>query len=234
MLARKISATSGASAGRYGRIASLGCARAVIALRPLLRPPRGPLARWADASEASGRVRGSSPRPPHPPRGFAARHPLPQGERVSGRASRSSRDLPGGAVLRVLQYYAHCRELVTDAVCLPEIFGFTCCITLANERRDPGLVDRTPTFGPARNSECPQCRPQRGQIAATIQCMQLGNRLWRIEIVVQGVEDRRSERFLVALHEFGPVRQRLERVVAFLESPQGPIHRLPIMRAQHV
>src|SRR5262245_49285396 len=42
-----------------------------------------PLRERVVASAASGRVRGAPRRPPHPPCGFAARHPLPQGERVT-------------------------------------------------------------------------------------------------------------------------------------------------------
>src|SRR5262245_36466274 len=43
MLARKISASSGASAGRNGRIPSFGCARALMIASPLRRPARSSL-----------------------------------------------------------------------------------------------------------------------------------------------------------------------------------------------
>src|SRR5262245_16366246 len=61
MLARKISASSDASAGRNGRNASAGCARALM----------------------TG---------------------APQGERVSPRAARSSRRLPGGAATEAIGF----------------------------------------------------------------------------------------------------------------------------------
>src|SRR5262249_27240539 len=94
-----------------------------------LRAPRAPyplpLRERVDASAASGRVRGSWLKPPHPPRGFAARHPLPQGQRVSEFAARSSFHLPrGGPVLMVLELDAHRLELVADAVRLREVLRF--------------------------------------------------------------------------------------------------------------
>src|SRR3989442_5231549 len=80
----------------------------------------------------AGGVRGSlrlsdAKRPPHPARAQRglrkrrkprcdARHPLPQGERVSECAARSSRHLPGVAVLRILKPYAHGGQLVSDAI----------------------------------------------------------------------------------------------------------------------
>src|SRR5262249_36675299 len=81
-----------------------------------------PLRERVDASAASGRVRGFWPSSPHPPRGFAARHPLPQGERVSECAACSSRYFPRrGTVLVVLELDAHRLEPVADAVRLREV-----------------------------------------------------------------------------------------------------------------
>src|SRR4029079_15889222 len=80
------------------------------------------------------------PRPPaapdynHPrsiPRRCRAKSPqgsaCPAEETAAARRSdgggRSSRDLPGGAVLAVLEHHAHFRKLVADAVGLGEILG---------------------------------------------------------------------------------------------------------------
>ena len=54
-------------------------------------------------------------------------HPLPQGERDLECAGRSSRDLPGGAVLGVFQHDAHFGELVADAVGFFKIFTSAGC-----------------------------------------------------------------------------------------------------------
>src|SRR5262245_14772778 len=121
MLARKISASSAASAGRNGRNASAGCARPLMAGPPTSEPLR------------ARRVRGSlqqtqAKKPPHPAR--CARHPLPQGERVlaryarqrvSERVARSLRQLPSRAVLRILEHNTQGGEFVTDAIAFLEI-----------------------------------------------------------------------------------------------------------------
>src|SRR5438876_7817103 len=109
MLARKISAMSGTSAGNIGRSASLGCARAIMMVSPVF-----------------GRAGESRIRPPHPPRRLrcaaAARHPLPQGDRVTEFAARSSLHLPSrGAVLAVLEFNAHGMQLVPNTVRLFEV-----------------------------------------------------------------------------------------------------------------
>src|SRR5215471_2922906 len=94
-----------------------------------------PLRERVAASAASGRVRGSLLRSPHPPRGFAARHPLPQGERGSECAAHSSFCLPSGSsVLVVLELDAHRLELVADAVGLLETFRLARGITCIDER----------------------------------------------------------------------------------------------------
>src|SRR5262249_18014529 len=90
-------------------------------LIPAMNLPRAryplPLQERVAASVASGRVSGAWSRSPHPPRGFAARHPLPQGEGVLEGAARSSLFLPSrGAVLVVLELDAHRLELVAAAV----------------------------------------------------------------------------------------------------------------------
>src|SRR5262249_16386240 len=85
-------------------------------LIPAMNLPRAryplPLRERVAASVASGRVRGVWSRSPHPPRGFAARHPLPQGEGVLECAARSSLYLPSrSAVLVFLSLDARCVEL---------------------------------------------------------------------------------------------------------------------------
>src|SRR5690242_5062836 len=78
------------------------------------------------ASEAS-RERGScatlTTTPLPPSRLKPLGHPLPQGERGRKKRARpgSSRDLPGGAVLGILEHDAHGGEFVADAVGLLEI-----------------------------------------------------------------------------------------------------------------
>src|SRR5262249_60552775 len=63
---------------------------------------------------------------PHPPRACGARHPLPQGERVLERVSRSSRDLPrGSAVFVVLYINAHHSQFRAYAIRFGEILGLT-------------------------------------------------------------------------------------------------------------
>jgi len=108
---------------------------------------------WRLASQrcsiASGR--GRSPEPPHPPHGPAklaepqaslnARHPLPQGERVSEYAPRSSLDLPDrGAVLLVLKLNAYRFELVADTVGLLEVSRLAGGVATVNQRIDLTLV----------------------------------------------------------------------------------------------
>src|SRR5690348_2036226 len=113
-------------------------------MAPALSPL--PLGERVDASVASGRERGPSQNTPLPPRSrFAfARHPLPQGERGNKKCTQqsSSRDLPGGAVLGVLEHDAHGGELVADAVGFFEVFGSTSPLPRLDERRDLRFVDR--------------------------------------------------------------------------------------------
>src|SRR5262245_16822890 len=99
MLSRKISASCGASAGRNGRSASAGFAVALMANR-------------------SVRFRLMCL---HSPRSRTSLCPLPQGERETECAARSSRNLPGGTILGVVQHDAHSKELVTDAIGFFEI-----------------------------------------------------------------------------------------------------------------
>src|SRR6266568_9268092 len=110
MLARKISASSGASAGKNGRSASRGFACAFMKRLRLL--PLVP----AKATQCFGKgldshFRGNErvlPCSGLPPRALPG-------------TSRSSCDLPGGAVLGILQDNAHGGELVADAVGLLEV-----------------------------------------------------------------------------------------------------------------
>src|SRR5216683_3105614 len=94
MLARKISASSGASLGRNGRRPAGDLRAEVMALHPPLQGEVGLASCW------------------------------------------SSRDLPGGAVLGVLEHHAHGGELVADAVGLGEVLGFAGGVTFIDERFD--------------------------------------------------------------------------------------------------
>ena len=92
---------------------------------------------------------------PHPPR--FARRPLPQGERDFARAARSSRDLPGGAVLGVFQHDAHFGELVADAVGFFEVL----CLAGGVASLDRALSTVTLIRVTRRripNSACIRCR----------------------------------------------------------------------------
>jgi hypothetical protein len=61
---------------------------------------------------------------------------LPQGERDLACASSSSRDLPGGAILGVLEHDAHFGQLVADAVGFFKILGPAGSDSLSNPRVD--------------------------------------------------------------------------------------------------
>src|SRR6185437_8475 len=157
MLSRKISRSTETSSGRYGRSANCGLATALIGhpLSPL------PLGERVDASVASGRERGSpkeTPLPPHSRFAFA-RHPLPQGER--GRKKRSaltsSRHLPRGAVLGILEHDAHGGELVAEAVGLLEVLGLA--------RRGAGVDQRLHFRGIDIRSGLSARRPLRRALA---------------------------------------------------------------------
>src|SRR5581483_2024688 len=71
------------------------------------------------------------------------RYPLPLRERVSSHrlSSHSSRDLPGGAVLGVLDGDAHRGELVADAIGLLEVFSRTRGGAIGNQRVDAIGID---------------------------------------------------------------------------------------------
>src|SRR5215471_18146635 len=147
---RKMSASSDASAARYGRSARAGCARAIIESRLL---HLSPLAGRGEPNEVR-LGEGDSPRggvvesPPHPT-------PLPaSGEReqrgVYGRAQSapSSRDLPRRAVLGVLEHHAHRGKLIADPIRLLEVLRLARGVTRLDERPDFDFVDdRTAWIG---------------------------------------------------------------------------------------
>src|SRR6266481_8815131 len=112
MLARKISASSGASLGRNGRRPAGDLAGEVMAKYPPLQGEgRTAIGDPGWGSAASPRMLNRCH--PHP---AASRPTSPlQGEVVRA-CCLSSRDLPGGAVLGVLEHHAHGGELVSDAV----------------------------------------------------------------------------------------------------------------------
>ncbi len=119
MLARKISASSGVSLARNGRRPAGDLAADVMAQHPPL--------------EGEGRIAAGDPGlgAPASPTLLHGRHPHPvasrptsplQGEVVFAGCG-SSRDLPGGAVLGVLERDAHGGEFVSDAVGLGKVLG---------------------------------------------------------------------------------------------------------------
>src|SRR6266705_2046189 len=77
--------------------------------------------------------RRSQPASAYPPRGTAA-------ARVLAAIGPSSRDLPGGAVLGILDDYAHCRKLIADAVGLLEVLARPGCGARGNQCIDASLV----------------------------------------------------------------------------------------------
>src|SRR5688572_5512326 len=122
MLARKISASSGASAARYGRSAALGCAVALMAhptacqaLVPL-SPLPSPL--WGGVGGGGLSAQAATPLPNPPPQGGRE----PAGARRAD-VPASSRHLPGGAVLGILENDSHFFEFAADAVGLNEILS---------------------------------------------------------------------------------------------------------------
>src|SRR5579864_2998053 len=64
----------------------------------------------------------SAAEPPHPPRASCARHPLPRGERETPVAL-SSRDLPGRALLGILDDDAHRGELIANTIGFLEVLA---------------------------------------------------------------------------------------------------------------
>src|SRR6266566_362649 len=121
MLARKISASSGVSLGRNGRRPAGDLAGEVTAQHPPLQ------GEGRTAAGGPGWGSAASPRMlnrchPHP---AASRPTSPlQGEVVRA-CYRSSRNLPGGAVLGVLEHHAHGGEFVADTVGLSEVLYST-------------------------------------------------------------------------------------------------------------
>src|SRR5258708_33615683 len=112
MLARKISASSGAALARNGRRPA-GDLAAEVRAQP---PPLQGEGRIAAGDPGWGPV--ASPKMlkrchPHP---AASRPTSPLQGEVGLAGCSSSRDLPGGAVLAVLEHYAHGGELTPDAI----------------------------------------------------------------------------------------------------------------------
>ena len=152
-------------------------------------------------SAASGRVRvrgshrrrGQPHRPgPHPPR--FARRPLPQGERGLACASRSSRDLPGGAVFGVFQHDAHLGEFIADAIGSLEVLALraadlfsinaatvassTCFRIVLCEINLRNIDTKKSTIRTDRS------RRQGPFLASIKKLMKLGNRLRSVQIIL--------------------------------------------------
>src|SRR5579883_1425727 len=115
MLARKISASSGVSAGRNGRRPAGDLAGEFMG-PPLFCPP--PLA-GEGKEDAVSRV--SAPRAAPSPTLLRKRGREPAVARGKSSPKASSRNLPGGAVLGVLEHHAHGGEFVADAVGLGKV-----------------------------------------------------------------------------------------------------------------
>src|SRR5215470_3995344 len=124
MLARKISASSGASLGRNGRRPA-GDLRAEVTIVPLRSPP-------VRKGIAAGRNRlllpASGERESRHTRGMSVPNP-------------SSRNLPGGAVLAIFEDHAHGSKLVADAIGLGEVLGLAGSRSRLNEEVDRCIVN---------------------------------------------------------------------------------------------
>src|SRR6185369_14868583 len=77
--------------------------------------------------------------PPERNAHMRSRH-LPQGERVTECAARSSRNLPRCSVFRVLQHNTFTCKLVADAISLLEVLCFARSVAGINQRFDLSWV----------------------------------------------------------------------------------------------
>ena len=155
---------------------------------------------------------GEGPRQPTPPRITAPPRPSPAALRAASSPARgegflectrrSSRDLPGGAVLGVFEHDAHFGEFVTDAVGFFEVF----CLTGGRARfdqinnfcfidSDRGRPKRAPFGGtflqqPNKSCTCLQASSRRFDALGRLdpQLVQGGERLRCIEVVRQRIE----------------------------------------------
>src|SRR6185437_3463761 len=125
MLARKISANSDTSVGKNGRIASLGCAVALIVL--FLR----------NASRRHARPCAGHPRL----YGGLAKQDVDGRDKPGHDERESSRDLPSSAFLRILEHHAHRLEFVAETIRFPEIFRLARYIACIDQACDLALVD---------------------------------------------------------------------------------------------
>src|SRR4029077_1883913 len=116
MLARKISASSGTSAGSSGRMASCGWGLAFMTSNSRKMPRR-----HARACRGHPRLCG-----------LVAKQVVDGRDKPGHDDTGSSRDLPRGAILGVFQYDAHFDELVADAVGFFEILLAACQFARAN------------------------------------------------------------------------------------------------------
>src|SRR6516165_649629 len=206
--------------------------------------------RQATADERRHKSR-SAPRRQSPR--ISARCSTANGAGKAYRACQSSRNLPRGAVLRILEHDSHTCELVSDAVRLLEIpgssglrpgidqglyFCFVDCRSawIACEVFSPRLLQNAEQ-GTARLDPALQLdllRPRRGPGFGN-QSMHASNNARRVEVVAERIEHllvsnsiRRDRRIA---NRFIPV---VQRPLALMQSLHRPVDRLPVMRAQHV
>src|SRR5207302_10152813 len=121
----------------------------------------------------------------------------PRGEWGSESASRSSRDLPGGAVLGVLQHDAHGGKLIADAIGLFEVLFLASGIARCDQSVDRSLVKIGPLL-PKHGIEVDRrhiktqklaARPEDCSFLALIQAVEFRDDLWRIQIIAKCIEN---------------------------------------------
>src|SRR3984893_4385258 len=164
---------------------------------------------------------------------------------ITGSAAHSSRDLPGGAVLGILDDDAHRGEFVADAIGFLEVFSRTRGGAIGDQAIHPLGVDAArlllallPRRGRLREeSKEPQGSGEfiaiplvfRSGIPKT---MERGNHLRRVEIVGQRLDHdgRRLATFRISRNSI-PV---VERPGALFHALHGPVDRRAVMRLEHV
>src|SRR5581483_6784871 len=174
---------------------------AVIARSPI-SPSPPPLAREVDACSASG---GGIYRFPREQCAPSPTLPSLRGKkqaRSRGTSPRSSRDLPGGAILGILQHDPHSGEFVADAIGLLEVLSLARGIARVDQAGHLTFVDRGRSAAPrlpvggGALQYADQLRAGfetgRRRLCALerlgAQLVQRGQRLRCVEIVRQGIE----------------------------------------------
>ena len=144
----------------------------------------------------------------------------------AGAQAASSRDLPGGAVLGVLQHDAHGGELVADTVGFGPVLRRAGIESRArSDFRLSAVVDRTLALRPFRAASPSASRkPKNASVRqapspAACEAVHFGDGFRRIEIVGQRIEHCRRGALASALSNSRQVRQRPERL---FKPPQAP------------